>query len=115
MVLRLWGHEVRVVYDGISALAMARNFKPQAALLDILMPKVNGGDVALNLRERSDSETPLLIATSANDPDDPRLVRYEGALDAFLNKPCDLEHLAELLAYRHSPAAVRREPMHVSG
>lgn len=115
MVLRFWGHEVRVVYDGPSALVAARHFKPQAALLDIQMPKMNGAEVAFNLRRQSESKAALIIATSANDPDDPRLARYESAFDAFVGKPYDLDHLAELLAYRHAYVPIRREPAHMSG
>ncbi|HEY7328810.1 MAG TPA: response regulator [Gemmataceae bacterium] len=114
MVLRLWGHEVRVVYDGPSALQLSRSFKPNAVLLDIEMPKVNGGDVALNLRRQSECADILIVATTGSEPDDPRLARYDGAFDAFLGKPCDLEKLAELLAYGHSRATIYREPMHMS-
>jgi two-component system OmpR family response regulator len=115
MVLRFWGHEVRAAYDGTSALLAARSFKPHAALLDIQMPKVNGGEVALDLRRQPGSERAFLIALTANDPDDPRLARYEGAFDAFLSKPCDLDHLAELLARRRSYTNSRREPIGTSG
>jgi DNA-binding response OmpR family regulator len=114
MVLRFWGHEVRAVYDGTSALVAARSFKPHAVLLDMQMPKVNGGDVALELRQRTASEGVLILAMTANDPDDPRLARYDGAFDAFLNKPCDLDHLAELLARRRSGSTIRREQMSMS-
>jgi CheY-like chemotaxis protein len=98
MLLRLWGHEVRVAYDGPSALLLACRFKPHAVLLDIQMPKMNGGDVALNLKRQFNSEKILIIAISASDPDDPRLTRYKSAFDAFLCKPCELERLQELLA-----------------
>lgn len=103
MVLRFWGHAVRVVYEGKSALLASRSFKPQVALLDIQMPQVNGGDVALSLRRQFGPERIFIIALTANDPDDPRLARYDGAFDAFLCKPCDFDHLAELLAHRHAP------------
>ena len=115
MVLRFWGHEVRAVYDGISALQAARSFKPHAALLDIEMPYVNGGDVALDLRRQSGSEGIFILALSANEPDDPRLARYGGAFDAFLSKPCDLDYLAELLARRHSGSTIRWEQRSTSG
>jgi CheY-like chemotaxis protein len=114
MVLRLWGHEVRVVYDGPSAFLLARNFRPHAVLLDIEMPRVNGGDVALSLRQRCACDDILIVATSGSEPDDPRLARYDGVFDAFLGKPCDLEKLAELLAYGHTRATIHREPMHMS-
>ncbi len=115
MVLRFWGHEVRVAYDGTAALLTARSFRPHAALLDIQMPKVNGGDVALDLRRQAGAERMLIIAMTANDPDDPRLARYDGAFDALLSKPCDLDHLAELLSRRRSHATNQRQQLSISG
>lgn len=98
ILLRQWGHEVRVAYDGSAALSVARQFQPQVALLDIQMPKLNGGEVALQLRRRAELEGIVVIATSATDPDDSRLARYDGAFDSFLGKPYDLNQLEELLA-----------------
>jgi CheY-like chemotaxis protein len=105
MLLRLWGHEVRVAYNGASALLLSRRFKPDAALLDIQMPKMNGGEVALHLQRQSGAENTLIVAISASDPNDPRLSRYDGAFDAFLSKPCELERLQELLIGCRSHAA----------
>ncbi len=105
LLLRVRGHEVRVAYDGQSALALARRFGPDAALLDIQMPKMHGGDVALHLRRQPGSEGMLIVATSASDPDDDRLDGYDGVFDAHLGKPCDFERLEELLAGCGSYAA----------
>jgi CheY-like chemotaxis protein len=104
-LLRRWGHEVRVAYDGLSALAAARHFKPQVALLDIQMPGMHGGEVARNLRRQAGFERALVVAASATDPDDSRLARYDGVFDAYLRKPYDLDRLEELLADRCSSAA----------
>lgn len=103
-LLRLWGHEVRVVYDGIAAVQAARRFIPHIALLDIQMPGLNGGEVALHLRGQSMLGGIRIVAISASDPYDPRLARYDGAFDAFLSKPCDLDRLAELLTDRYPSA-----------
>lgn len=98
MVVRLWGHEAHVVYDGASALTVVRCFKPDVILLDIQMPKVNGGEVALYLRRQPGFEATIIAAASASDPDDERLAPYRGAFDAYLGKPCDLGQLRELLS-----------------
>ena len=50
MVLQLAGHEVQTAYDGATALATAESFRPNVVLLDIGMPKLNGYDVARELR-----------------------------------------------------------------
>jgi DNA-binding response OmpR family regulator len=101
-IMRLWGHEVRVAYDGPSALIVARLFRPQVALLDIEMPKLNGGEVAVILRRQTGLKGIMILAESASDPTDGRLARYDGVFDAYLGKPCDLNHLEELLDGYHS-------------
>ncbi|HZY83887.1 MAG TPA: response regulator [Gemmataceae bacterium] len=105
ILLRRWGHEVRVAYDGLSALTVARHFKPHVALLDIQMPRMHGGDVARNLRRQAGPDGIMVVAASATDPDDSRLARYDGVFDAYLGKPYDLDRLEELLAGCCSSAA----------
>lgn len=107
MVVRIWGYDVQVVYDGASALTVAHCFKPHFILLDIQMPKVNGGDVALNLRRQPGLKGTKIIAVSASDPNDDRLARYKGVFDAYLNKPCDLERLEELMTGRSANSGCR--------
>src|SRR4029077_14419471 len=51
-LLRLQAHEVRVAYDGLAALAAARDMNPDVVLLDIGLPKMDGLEVAKSLRAR---------------------------------------------------------------
>ena len=105
ILLRRRDHEVRVAYDGLSALAAARRFKPQVALLDVQMPRMHGGDVARHLRRQAGLDGIMVVAVSATDPEDNRLARYDGVFDAYLSKPYDLGRLEELLAERRPSAA----------
>ena len=50
LVLQLDGHDVRVARDGLEALQMAEQFRPQVALLDIGMPRLDGYETAQRLR-----------------------------------------------------------------
>ncbi len=50
-LLRLWGHDVRVVHDGLAALEAARGQRPEVVLLDIGLPGLDGYQVARRLRE----------------------------------------------------------------
>lgn len=102
-LLRLWGHEARVAYDGPSAVEAALHFKPHVVLLDIQMPEMHGGDVAVNLRREGCLCDTRIVATSACEPDDRRLARYEGVFDGYLGKPCDFEELGRLLAAGRGP------------
>jgi CheY-like chemotaxis protein len=104
-LLQRRGHEVQVAYDGLSALAAARRFRPQVALLDVQMPRMHGGDVARHLRRQAGPGGVLVVAVSATDPEDSRLARYDGVFDDFLSKPYDPDRLEELLAVGCSAAA----------
>jgi len=92
-----WGHDARVARDGPSALAEATAFAPQVVLLDVMMPGMSGGEVAARLRQRPDTAGVVLVATTANSPDDPRLAPFDGLFDHFLRKPFDPARLEQIL------------------
>ena len=49
---RNWGHEVAVAADGARALSLAEAFQPECAIVDLLMPGMNGMELGGRLRER---------------------------------------------------------------
>jgi len=67
MLLRFEGHQVRVARDGSSALELAEEFRPNAALLDIGLPGLNGYELAREFRSRQKGRGLLLIAATAMD------------------------------------------------
>ena len=98
MLLRLEGHEVHIALDGPSALDLAEEFEPNAALLDIGMPGLNGYEVARELRSRRNGHGLLLIAaTGYGQPED--RVRAEAAgFDLHMVKPLDPQTLGAEIA-----------------
>src|SRR6185295_8914283 len=62
MFLRLEGHEVKVVTDGYQALASAAVFAPEAVVLDIGLPGLDGYEVARRFRQSGDRRELVLIA-----------------------------------------------------
>ncbi len=98
LLVDLWGHEARVARDGPAALTAAAGFRPHVVLLDVMMPGMSGGEVASHLRRQPGLEPPVLVATTANDQDDPRLAAYNGLFNHFLRKPYNLDGLEKLLA-----------------
>ena len=95
-VLRDEGHDVRSAYDGAQALAAAREFQPEAVLLDIAMPGgVSGWEVARLIRKSSgDAVRPLIIAISAKYKQSPEKMAI---CNHFLSKPYDPNFLLALL------------------
>ena len=105
MLLESEGHEVRVAYDGESALAALAAFHPDVALLDIGMPKMNGYELATEIRRQSWSDGMQLVAVTGWGQADDRQRALAAGFDAHFVKPVDI---AELQAFCASVAAGRR-------
>ncbi len=96
-VLRTEGHTVETAYDGEAALALADRFKPDAILLDLGMPKLNGFEVCRAIRKRSWGASVLMVAQTGWGQDQDRARTHEAGFDAHLTKPVDLEAVHVLL------------------
>jgi DNA-binding response OmpR family regulator len=87
-------HEVRGFADGVSALADARKHPPDLAVLDVLMPGMNGLEVCRELRkDPATANVPVLILTAGAQPADITAGFTAGAND-FLVKPFSPRELA---------------------
>jgi CheY-like chemotaxis protein len=64
-LLELHGYEVRACYDGASALGAVDEFQPDAFLLDLKMPGMDGLELASRLRSLAGPRPLLLVATTA--------------------------------------------------
>ncbi len=82
--LSVEGFEVSAVHNGEAGLAAAKTGIYELAILDVMMPKMNGFDVLRNLR--SSSQLPVLMLTARGD-DMERIVGLEIGADDYLPKP----------------------------
>ncbi len=98
MLLRSWGHDVRVAHDGPDALERAAGFHPHAILLDIGLPNMDGYEVARHLRQNPHVETVKLVAVTGYGNDDDRKRSQEAGFDHHLVKPVEPADLRTLLA-----------------
>ena len=99
MLLRSFGHEVKVAYDGLEAVGAAIAFRPDVALMDIGLPKLYGYDAAKRIREALGPGV-LLIAITGWGQDDDRRKSHEAGFDHHLTKPVDFNRLLALMAER---------------
>jgi CheY-like chemotaxis protein len=90
--------EVRAVNWAEEALAAAREFRPDAILLDVMMPRMFGGDVAAALRADPDLEAIPIIFLTAAVPKH-RIDEHEGRISGFpfLAKPVSVEQVMQCL------------------
>jgi hypothetical protein len=97
MLLRAWGYEPVVAYDGPSALALASAGPPAAALLDLALPGMNGWETARRLRQLPGlGALPLIAVTGHGREGDVRRT-YEAGFDRHVLKPYDPEELHQTL------------------
>jgi DNA-binding response OmpR family regulator len=96
------GYEVRIAGDGEAALDEAGVFEPDAVVLDLGLPKLDGVEVCRRLR--ADGDVPILILT-ARDAIDARVEGLDSGADDYLVKPFERD---ELLARMR--ALLRRRP-----
>lgn len=91
------GHDIAVAYDGPQALARAREQTPEAILLDIGLPGMDGFEVVKLLRQQSSCAEAIIIAvTGYGQPEDRQRV-IEAGFDHHLVKPIDIDELKLLL------------------
>ncbi|HWH44756.1 MAG TPA: response regulator transcription factor [Thermoleophilaceae bacterium] len=100
--LRMEGYDVRLAGDGEVALAEAGTFSPDAVVLDLGLPRLDGVEVARRLRAAGD--VPILMLTARDSLDD-RVAGLDSGADDYLVKPFERQ---ELLA--RIRALLRRRP-----
>jgi two-component system, OmpR family, response regulator len=90
-VLRYEGWEVRTASDGLSALRAARDFRPDAVILDVMLPDLNGLEVLRKLRQ----EQPWLcvLFLTARDAVEDRIAGITAGGDDYVTKPFSIEEV----------------------
>jgi len=97
-MLRLSGNDVEVAYDGLSALSTAQSFRPEAVVLDIGLPGMDGYEVARRLRARPETSEALIVAVTGYGQNEDRERSRAAGFDHHLVKPIESEVLLKLLA-----------------
>jgi two-component system, chemotaxis family, CheB/CheR fusion protein len=98
LLLKLWGYEVAVVYDGPNALDATTTYQPDVVFLDIALPRMDGYEVARQLRRLPGMDKALLVAiTGYGYEADVRRCK-EAGIDGHFLKPVEPTVLRELLA-----------------
>jgi CheY-like chemotaxis protein/two-component sensor histidine kinase len=91
------GYDIRTAGDGVQALETAAQFRPDIALLDIGMPKLNGYEVARQIRSQPWGRHVLLVALTGWGGADHRQQTAQAGFDHHLTKPVDPAALTRLL------------------
>ncbi len=98
LILQMDGHVARVAHDGLRALELQEQFRPQVVFLDIGMPEMDGYEVARQIRQRYPSPPPVLVALSGWGAKEDQMRALAAGFDHHLTKPADLATVERLLA-----------------
>jgi CheY-like chemotaxis protein len=94
----IWENGLRQLHDGPSAIDAFAASRPDAVLLDIGMPGMDGYEVARTLRARFADHRATLVALTGWGQEDDRRQAREAGFDHHLVKPAEFEALQALLA-----------------
>lgn len=91
------GNDVQVVHDGFAALEMAEAFVPEAVLLDIGLPDMDGYETARLLREIPSCKQVTIIAVTGWGQEEDREKGKRAGFDHHVVKPADSSTLMQIL------------------
>lgn len=96
-LLQMWGHDARAAHDGTEALRLARDQRPEVVLLDLGLPRMDGYEVARQLRAGAGGEKILILMVSGYGSAEDRRRSEQAGCDGHLMKPLDLAALQAFL------------------
>jgi DNA-binding response OmpR family regulator len=114
ILLGMSGNSVRTAHDGLEAVAVAAEFRPDVVLLDIGLPKLDGHEAARRIREQEGGAGMLLIALTGWGQEEDRRRSREAGFDHHLTKPVEFDSLLRLLAALERGDEDPVRPVHVA-
>ncbi len=96
-VLRIMGNETQTAFDGVEGVASAEVFKPDAILMDIGMPKMNGYDAARQIRDQSWGRGIVMVACTGWGQREDKRKAIDAGFDLHMTKPIDPTAVEKIL------------------
>lgn len=96
MLLKLFGHEIIIAYDGREAVSIALREQPDVVLLDIGLPYLNGYEACRAMRKAGLTRA-MIVALTGYGQEEDRKKAQEAGFNQHLAKPVDVDVLEELL------------------
>jgi CheY-like chemotaxis protein len=98
LIVETWGYRTAVAHDGPAALAVAKDFQPEIALLDVGLPGMDGFELGMRLHQLPGMEKLHLLAITGYGRDQDREAAHAAGFSHLLVKPLDPDRLAPILA-----------------
>jgi PAS domain S-box-containing protein len=98
MLLQIGGHETHKAHDGISAIEAAERLRPDAMLLDIGLPRLNGYEVCSRIRQTTWGKELTIVALTGWGQEEDRDRSTDAGFNAHMVKPVDHDVLMKFIA-----------------
>ena len=98
MLLDMNGSATSVAYDGVDAVKLAEELRPDIVLLDIGLPNVDGYEACRRIRRHGWGKGMIIVALTGRGLDDDRAMSQQSGFDMHLVKPVEPELLLTVLA-----------------
>jgi len=115
IVLNLRGLEVTKAYDAEHALELARTRRPDAVILDLVLPDRDGYSLAQALRQEPDCRDLLLVAYTGDGTEAARERCAAAGIDVYVLKPIDPLQLVDILTQSAHPAPAGERRLRLVG
>jgi CheY-like chemotaxis protein len=96
-LLTTWGHTVETAADGEKGLALALSWSPDVVCIDLMLPRMNGAEIARRLTVALGDRRPVLLAVTAYGHAADRELATAAGFDGFIVKPVDTNVLERIL------------------
>jgi CheY-like chemotaxis protein len=96
-MVRSLGHIAEVAYDGTAAMTKAVNFQPDIVMIDLVMPEMDGFELARELRAMFPDKPPKFVAFSGYKQAAFQDAAKAVGFDEYLTKPATMDDLLRLL------------------
>lgn len=97
LLLKRWGHDVHLTYDGVSGIELVSRIKPDLVLVDIGLPRLDGYRVAQELRLLAPTPDMVLVAMTGYGTETDRQKALRAGFDRHLTKPVLSTDLASVV------------------
>ncbi|MES2982655.1 MAG: ATP-binding protein [Verrucomicrobiota bacterium] len=97
MLLTIYGHTVQTAHDGLRAIQLAAESKPDIILLDIGLPGMNGYEVCRRIRQEPLGKHIMIVALTGWGQEEDRRSSQEAGFNYHLVKPVDFAELSSIL------------------
>ncbi len=98
LLVEALGNQVHVTYGGIQALDVATAFQPDLMLIDLVMPDIDGCDLAAQLRRMPAFRQTMIVAITGLKDERHKVLAIKAGCDLVLTKPAALDEIKAVLA-----------------